>query len=177
MATTAEYAYERIYEVLVDGQGTNRVLARADRFARGFPPGLPAQMRSTRAKERPTVFVVINAASVESFASGEATDSHLYRVNVAIYRDHWLGYKGDPSEVEASLVTATNAFFKVRAALCWTGNLTQTESGNATGFAGLALNGAGATTKLVRSDAVGGDHRLLQFLDSFTAEFDFSPDG
>jgi len=176
MATTTVYAYERIYEVLVDGAGTNRALIAANRFVRGYPPGFSPDMRATRAKAKPAVFVVIGAAAVEPFASGEISDAHDYRITVAIYRDHWLGYEGDYAEVEAQLVSATNAFFRVRAALCWPGNLALTAESKVTGIAGQALNGAGATTKISRVDSIGTTGRLLQFVDTFSGEFEFSPD-
>lgn len=181
-ATTTQYVYERIYEVLVDGNGTSRKLATGERFARGFPPGFDPAMRATRAKLRPdgevkvgSVFVVIGALQVEGFAAGEMSDSHLYRTKVVLYRDHWLGFEGSPTQVESQLVAASDAFMKVRAALCFPGNLKQTEEGNATGLAGEALNGANAKTGLVSVDNLGGNARLLQFRDEFEAEFDFNP--
>lgn len=173
---TLEYAYERIYEVLVDGDGTGRTLAAADRFSRGHPPGFDPKLRAVRAKVNPAVFVVIGAAAVDGFAAGEMSDEHLYRLKVAIYRDHWLGYQGDPEEVEGQLVAATDAFFKVRAALCFPGNLQQTEAANATGLAGYALNGAQASTRLESVSNLGGNNRLLHYRDNFDAALEWNPD-
>lgn len=176
MASTTAYAYERLYEVLVGGCGVNRQLAVAHRFARGAAPGLPPDVRSTRAKERPTVFAIITDLEVEQFASGEMSDSHLYRVNVSIYRDHWLGFGKDPHEVETMLSEASDAYMRMRAALCWVGNLGQTEGGQDTGIAGKALNAPKSKSRLLSVATIGKDHRLLQYLDVFTAEFDYSPD-
>lgn len=182
-APTTRHLYERLYEVLCDGHGAVRTLPEGQRYARGYPPGFAASMRATRARERRgeervvgAVFVVVSAASVERFASGEIGTAHLYRVRIALYRDHWLGFEGDPAEVEQALVDATDAFFRVRAALCWPGNLSATEAADDTGLAGGALNGAGASTRLVSVDSLGDSGRLLQFRDDFDAELDFDPD-
>lgn len=176
MATTFQYAYERIYEVLVDGSGTGRTLAAADRFNRGFPPGFAADLRATRAKEKPAVFAVITSG--DRLLHGEMSDSHLYMVTVQIWRDHWLGYEGDPSEVEAQLVEASDRHFKLSAALCYGGTLKQTEAANATGFASEALLAGGFKLQRVNVLGDGGrDGRLLQYVDTFTGAFEFDPDG
>lgn len=177
MATTTTYAYERIYEVLVDGNGADRALAAADRFSRGYPPGFSNDMRAGRSKARPAVFVAISQFAVNPLASGEMTDKHLYEITISIFRDHWLGFQGDFAEVQAQQVKADNAFLRMRAALCFPGNLVQTEASNATGFGGEALDASKATSKMVRVANLGGNDRLLSYIDTFRAVFEFEPDG
>lgn len=177
MATTTAYAYERIYEVLIDGNGANRTLASSDRFVRGYPPGYSLDERATRAKLTPAIFVAFSEWSASDFAAGELTNDHIYLISVTVFRDHWLGFQGDPAEVQAQQVKADNAFLRMRAALCWPGNLVQTEGSNATGFASDALDASKATSRMVRDANLGGNDRLLQYVDKFRAVFSFAPDG
>ena len=172
-ANTYLRAYERIYEVLIDGAGNKRALAAADRFARGHTPGLPAKLRSVRAKARPTVFVVIASAEPEPGAVGEIAEQQDYRIIVSIYRDHWLRYQGNPTGVELQLVASNDAFAKIRGALCWPGNLKETEEGRNTGFAGEALNAKGAQSKQLRITNLGDEGRVIHYLDQFEAEFEW----
>ena len=65
----------------------------------------------------------------------------------------------------------------MRAALCYPGNLVQTQESNATGFAGDALDASKATSKMVRVANLGGNDRLLQYVDTFRAVFSYAPDG
>lgn len=185
MATdSSAHAVTRIYEVICGGAGGTHALPAALRFSRGYPPGFTASLRATRARETVNgvatagaAFVVLGAASTERFASGEMSDAHLYRVRVAIYRDHWLGYEGDAQQIEREIARSTDAFFALRAVLCFPGNLATTAAANDTGLAGAALNGAGASTRLVSVDNLGDRARLLQFRDDYEAELDVSPAG
>jgi len=171
MATTTAHLYTRIYEVLIDGAGAGRTLDAADRFARGFPPGYAADLRSTRAKVRPAVFVHLEEG--DAILGGEQSSSHLYTIRVSIFRDHYLGYQGVPAQVQAQQVEADRAHFLIRAALCFGPNLAATAAGDATGLGSESLLPGGF--RLLRVANLGANDRLLQYQDTFTGLFDFTP--
>jgi len=110
----------------------------------------------------------------ESGVSQEFAEQQLWRVIINIYRDHWLSFEGNPTTVEEQLVEAADARWKTRGALCFTGNLKETAEGRNTGIAGEALRADSSTSKLVRVDNLGNEGRLLQYLDQYIAEFEFS---
>ena len=172
MATTIAYATERIYELLVDGNGSEWALSVANRFVRGDPPGFSNEMRATRAKLKPAIYVAI--VSGDLIPAGIIGDSHTYVVKISIFRDHWLGFEGDPAEVKAQQDAATDAHFRMGAVLAHPANLEQTQESNATGFTN-ALNDGGF--KLLRVANLGDNNRLLSYVDTFTAGFDYSPSG
>ena len=175
MATTFSYARERIYECLVDGSGTSHALSAAQRFKRGMPPGTDPKLRSKEARSTPRVFVTLRGMESDPFASGENNTTHIYLVTVHLWRDYWLGANQDVSTQDSQLERSWDDFPRVRAVLCQPGNLTQTEGGNATGFASESLDGSSARTELQRETSLGGSDRLLTYLDTFTAAFEFEP--
>ena len=173
--STTAYVRERIYEVLVNGNGTNRTLAEADRFLRGLPPSkaqIDARARDARVNKR--VFVFIPSMAVMDGNAAELGDYHRYSIDVVLNRDYWLGFEGSATEVDATLAEIETDFMKIRAALCWPGNLTQTEGANATGLASNSLTSEGATSQQTIESQANG--RLIQVRDRFRADFLFDPD-
>lgn len=173
--TTVAHLRTRIYEVLVDGAGVDRTLAAADRFLRGGPPAkvrAPARMRDAQQKKR--VFVMIGDAATNDAHSSEMSNTHGYLLSVTISRDYWLGYEGSDTEVDAALDAVTDDFFRLRAALCFPGNLTQTTAAAATGAATNALSSLGATSRITFESTADG--RLINVRDTFRCHLDFNPD-
>lgn len=175
MATTYSYALERVYECLVSGAGARNALSASQRFVRGFPPGVPPTAHAERSLAKPSCYVTVADQQSDPFASGENNASHLYRVTLHLWRYYYVGHSEDTVELDAQQVRAIDDFPRVRAVLCWPGNLQTTAGGNATGLDGQSLDGYSARAELQRETSLGGTDRLLQYRDTFTAAFAFEP--
>ena len=128
-----------------------------------------------RAKVQPIAHVSITA-SPDVEVVDELTDSHLYRIEVRVTRYYWLGFESDPDTVDATLDRAFDDGLRVRAALSHPANLVTTEAGAPTGLGGSSLRPRGPTEGDDPDDVASGADRLLERIDVFEGEFDFSPD-
>lgn len=137
MATDFQPLVDRVYEVLCDGAGAARTLAEADRFRRGLFPGQdPAhQARDAHTQKRCWVALTGLPRGDES----EVNDRALYTVRVRVD----LAYALEPEPDQAAWrnlqgLMALDAH-RIRGALGFPGNLTQTAAAAATGLASGAL--------------------------------------
>lgn len=175
MATTYAYALERIYECLVEGAGARYALSSPQRFVRGYPPGVRAATLAERSLATPSCYVTIADQAADRLPTSELVSSQLYGVTFHIWRYYYLGHNEVADELDTQQVRALDDFPRIRALLCWPGNLTETAESNPTGLDSHALDGFSARSELQSEAALGDDARLLKYRDTFLASFSFEP--
>lgn len=143
-ATTLLPLVQSIEEVLADGHGTARVLAAADRFRMSFFEGEPKGHSAIEARVNKTAFVYVSDMRARKDSQEMSTVAH-YDVTVTILAAYYLGHEGVSGENRAALAAASLDYHKVRAALCYPGNLRLTMVGAVeTGLAGGMLIAPGS---------------------------------
>lgn len=175
MATTTAFLLERIYELLVDGAGTARQLAKSERFARLRASTGDPRTLSARARVQPLVEARITELSPEQGPADELHSDHHYRFVVMVQRWYFLGHESDPASVEKTFVRVADDLMRTRAVLCHPSNLLRTVEDQDTGIGGPAL--VLLRSRMLRPQQVGeGADRLLGYMDEYEASFAFSPD-
>lgn len=175
--TTVAHLRTAIHEALTtDRSATHtRAISSTYLFQRGLPPGLDATIRSTRAKGTPGAFVVIARMTPEPGVADELGSDHLYRLQIVISRDYFLGYEQSSTDIDAVMSRVADDLMRMRAALCFPGALDATAASDDTGIADNALSPIGDQSVL-SVDRIGtGRDRLLNARDAFQCRLLFSP--
>lgn len=174
MATTFEHAIVAVREALTTSTGKARALAADNLFRRGYPPGVPNDVRSREAAVGKTVFVSIAEYMPEPGVATEMGSDRLWSVQFVVSRDYHLGFEYSLAGVEAVMIEVADDTAKIADALCWPNALNETAGGDPTGLAGEALGRPGSRTR-IRIEAIGdGRDRLLNAQTMFPAYFSWT---
>lgn len=174
MATTFEHAIVAVREALTTDTGKTRALGASNLFRRGYPLGVPADVRSREAAVGKTVFVSVAEYVPEPGVATEMGSDRLWSVQFVISRDYHLGFEYDVAAVEAKMIELADDTGKITDALCWPNALDETAGGDPTGLAGEALGRPGSRTR-IRIEAIGdGRNRLLNAQTVFPAYFSWT---
>lgn len=174
MATTYAHAITAVYEALTTSTGKTRALGASDLFRRGYPVGVPSDVRSREAAIGKTVFVAIQQYAPDPGTATEMGSDRLWSVQVVVSRDYHLGFEYSLDGVEAVMVEVADDTAKITDALCWPNALDETAGGDPTGLAGEALGRPGSSTR-IRIETVGdGRSRLLNAQTVFPAFFSWT---
>lgn len=170
-ASTTAHLRTAILEALTTVTGKPRALASQYLFQAGYPPGVDPTLRSTRALEKPGAFVAIGRVEPQAGVTTEIGSDRLYLLQIAISRDYHIGYEFSLADVQTWMSRVADDFMRVRDALCYPGNLTQTAGAIQTGIADNGLDASHAFTT-VRFERIGeGRDRLLNAIDVFHCHF------
>lgn len=167
MSAASDYSalLDRIYEVLVDGEGGTKALAAGERFALGIWPGQPDEQQAIAARataNSKAVWVDIIEGE-RGDALDEIAAEQSYVVTVEVLMAYAAEAEAQHEAWRSIVATAATDKHRIRNALGRPGNLTQTEAGTDTGIAsGLTLEGWSKTGP----DPVS---RLLSATATFTA--------
>lgn len=133
MATTFNPLIEAIEEVLVQGAGSARTLAAADRFLLNTTPEMPADHQAFMGHQEKRVWVAITGLTPDQHFSENSGNAH-YNITITLHLSYYTDAEMDHEAIRDTLIKMANDAHKVRAALGQAGNLTQNLAAQDTGL-------------------------------------------
>lgn len=138
MASSYTPLITRLYEVLVDGEGSTKPLAASERFAAVVWPDQPDDEKATAARgsaNGKAVWVDITDAEPDDHL-GDMAPTQGYRLTVSVEMYYATAAEGEHATAwRDALSTALLDKHRIRNALCRPPNLEQTKAGADTGVA------------------------------------------
>lgn len=153
----------------------DRAIPSAYLFRRGLPPGLDATVRAARVTDKPGAFVVVARVTPEDGPGTELGSDHIYRAQIVISRDYYLGHEQVADDIDDAFTRVTDDLMRIRWALCCPGALDATAAGSATGIGPEALRPLGDQSVLQVEQVGNGRSRLLNARDTFWCPFLYQP--
>lgn len=168
MATMAAAAIlTRIREVIVDSRGTLRTVPSA-RFLGDLPGGLPDESELARSAEKPRIEASITRVAVSPASPPVTGDLRLYdlTIEVRVIRALSSDEQVQDSQRDALRALAIEDADVLAQALCWPGNVLQTQALVATGLCSGILRYTGSEVSVRREVAQGAQivetiHRFM----------------